>query len=330
MLEAGIAERRTQVVNWDPVDQTVLANEQVIDGRGWRSGALVEKREIPGYYLKITQYADELLDCVADRPAGLARARQADAGELDRQERGRALRLPARHPRRRRRADRRRPAVGLHDARRHDHGRDLLRRRARASARAARGRARTRRSPPSSSRARPAARPRPSWRRRRRSGIDTGLVVEHPLSHEQIPLWVGNYVLMSYGDGAVMGVPAHDERDFAFAKQYGIDMLQVVHVDGEAVLATTHWQDWYADTHAQRHDQLRQLQRPVATRSRSTRSPPRSSTAASAASRPPGACATGASAASATGARRSRSSIARPAASCRCPRRTCRSCCPKT
>ena len=104
MLEAGIAERRTQIVNWDPVDQTVLANEQVIEGRGWRSGALVEKREIPGYYLKITQYADELLELRADRPAGLAGARQADAGELDRQERGRALRLPARHPRRRRRA----------------------------------------------------------------------------------------------------------------------------------------------------------------------------------------------------------------------------------
>ncbi len=66
MLEAGIAERRTQVVNWDPVDQTVLANEQVIDGRGWRSGALVEKREIPMYYLKITDYAEELLAAVAD------------------------------------------------------------------------------------------------------------------------------------------------------------------------------------------------------------------------------------------------------------------------
>ena len=70
MLEAGIAERRTQVVNWDPVDQTVLANEQVIDGRGWRSGAPVEKREIPGYYLKITQYAEELLEHVQDRLPG--------------------------------------------------------------------------------------------------------------------------------------------------------------------------------------------------------------------------------------------------------------------
>ena len=103
MLEKGIAYRKTQIVNWDPVDQTVLANEQVIDGRGWRSGAPVEKREIPGYYFAITQYADELLPTSPIRvprlPARLARARAPDAGELDRQERGRALRLPARHPR---------------------------------------------------------------------------------------------------------------------------------------------------------------------------------------------------------------------------------------
>ena len=97
MLEKGIAYKKTGVVNWDPVDQTVLANEQVIDGRGWRSGAPVEKREIPMYYLRITDYADELLDDL-ERDARLARARAADAGELDRQERGRALRLPARHP----------------------------------------------------------------------------------------------------------------------------------------------------------------------------------------------------------------------------------------
>src|SRR5262249_4620937 len=70
MLQAGIAYRRTQVVNWDPVDQTVLANEQVVDGRGWRSGAIVEKREIPGYYLAITRYAEELLDYVKDRLDG--------------------------------------------------------------------------------------------------------------------------------------------------------------------------------------------------------------------------------------------------------------------
>ncbi len=95
MLEKGIAYRKTQVVNWDPVDQTVLANEQVIDGKGWRTGAPVEKREIPGYYLKITDYADELLDHVQHKLPGWPERVQADAGELDRQERGRALRLHA-------------------------------------------------------------------------------------------------------------------------------------------------------------------------------------------------------------------------------------------
>jgi leucyl-tRNA synthetase len=79
-----------------------------------------------------------------------------------------------------------------------------------------------------------------------KKGIATGLVVEHPLTHEPIPVWIGNYVLMGYGDGAVMGVPAHDERDFAFAKKYDLDILQVIHVDGEPHFTYDHWQDWYA------------------------------------------------------------------------------------
>ena len=95
MLETGIAYRKTGVVNWDPVDQTVLANEQVIDGRGWRTGALVEKREIPMYYLAITKYAEELLGDLEKLP-GLARAREDDAGQLDRQVRGLRDLLPVR------------------------------------------------------------------------------------------------------------------------------------------------------------------------------------------------------------------------------------------
>ena len=91
MLEKGIAYKKTGTVNWDPVDQTVLANEQVIDGRGWRSGALVEKREIPMYYLRITDYADELL--ARPRRPRLARAREGHAAELDRQELRREFRL---------------------------------------------------------------------------------------------------------------------------------------------------------------------------------------------------------------------------------------------
>ena len=92
LLEKGLAYKKTGVVNWDPVDQTVLANEQVIDGRGWRTGAPVEKREIPMYYLRITEYADELLDAL-DGLDGWPEQVQADAGELDRQERGVRLRF---------------------------------------------------------------------------------------------------------------------------------------------------------------------------------------------------------------------------------------------
>ena len=128
MLEKGLAYKNTGVVNWDPVDQTVLANEQVIDGRGWRTGALVEKREIPMYYLRITAVRGGAARRPREAPR-LARAREADAGELDRAQRGRELRLPLRD---RRRAE---AASRLHDARRHDHGRDLLRHRRRASAR---------------------------------------------------------------------------------------------------------------------------------------------------------------------------------------------------
>jgi leucyl-tRNA synthetase len=213
MLEKGIAYRKTQVVNWDPVDQTVLANEQVIDGKGWRTGATVEKREIPGYYLKITDYASRAARQRAAGPAGLAGARQADAGELDRQERGRALRLQ-------------------HDIR--DAQGQLI------------GDGRmyvfTTRADtikgvtfcavaPEHPLAAHAAQSNPALAAfieeckrggtteaelavREKEGMPTGLTVTHPLTGQQIEVWVGNYVLMGYGDGAVMGVPGHDERDF--------------------------------------------------------------------------------------------------------------------
>ncbi|HEV7575312.1 MAG TPA: leucine--tRNA ligase [Caldimonas sp.] len=246
MLEGGIAERRTQVVNWDPVDQTVLANEQVIEGRGWRSGALVEKREIPGYYLKITKYADELLECVqAGLPGWPERVKLMQEHWLGRSE---GVRFAFLHDVR----DDRGALIGagrlhvfttradtimgvtfcavapehplaLHAAARNPAVAAFL----------------------ESCKAGGTTEAELAVQAKR--GIDTGLFVEHPLSREKIPLWVGNYVLIHYGDGAVMGVPAHDERDFAFAKQYGIDMLQVIHVDGEE-FSYDEWQDWYADT----------------------------------------------------------------------------------
>jgi leucyl-tRNA synthetase len=246
MLEMGIAERRTQVVNWDPVDQTVLANEQVIDGRGWRSGALVEKREIPGYYLKITRYAEELLECVqTGLPGWPERVKTMQENWIGRSE---GVRFAFPHTIRgadgkligggrlyvfTTRADTIMGVTFCAVAPEHP-----LALHAAAS------------NPKLAAfleDCKSGGTTEAELATQQKKGMDTGLVVEHPLSHEPIPLWVGNYVLIGYGDGAVMGVPAHDERDFEFAKHYGIDLLQVIHVDGEH-FTYDHWQDWYADT----------------------------------------------------------------------------------
>jgi len=246
MLEAGIAERRTQTVNWDPVDQTVLANEQVVEGRGWRSGALVEKREIPGYYLKITQYAEELLDCArSGLPGWPERVKTMQENWI-----GKSVGVRFAFPHRIRdaageligggrmyvfttRADTIMGVTFCAVAPEHPLALHAAAARPEVAAFLAACKA--------------VGTTEAELATQQKKGIFTGLFVEHPLSHEPIPLWVGNYVLMAYGDGAVMGVPAHDERDFAFAKQYGIDLLQVVHVDGET-FTYDHWQDWYADT----------------------------------------------------------------------------------
>ena len=246
MLAAGIVERRTQIVNWDPVDQTVLANEQVIEGRGWRSGALVEKREIPGYYLKITRYAEELLECVqTGLPGWPERVKVMQVHWLGRSE---GVRFAFPHQIR----DASGELIGAGRLYVFTTRADTIMGVTFCAV------------APEHPLAVHAAASNPAvaaflescntggtteaeLATQAKRGIDTGLVVEHPLSHEQIPLWVGNYVLIGYGDGAVMGVPAHDERDFAFAKQYGIDMLQVIHVDGEE-FSYDEWQPWYADT----------------------------------------------------------------------------------
>lgn len=250
MLEKGIAERRTQVVNWDPVDQTVLANEQVIDGRGWRSGALVEKREIPGYYLKITQYAEELLAAVADpadrnylagwpervrlmqenwigKSAGVRFAFPHDIRGADGQpiQGGRLYVFTTRadtimgvtfcavapeHP------------LAAHAAASQPEVAAFIAECAQGGTTEA------------------------ELATQEKKGVPTGLTVTHPLTGAPVPVWVGNYVLMGYGDGAVMGVPAHDERDFAFARKYALPIRQVVAVAGE-VYSTDAWADWYAD-----------------------------------------------------------------------------------
>jgi len=244
MLEKGVAYRKTQVVNWDPIDQTVLANEQVIEGRGWRSGALVEKREIPGYYLNITAYAEQLLTGLDDLgwPERVKTMQQNWIGK------SRGVRFAFDHVIKNSageliqdgklyvfttRADTIMGVTFCAVAAEHPLATE-------------------------------AARTNPALARfveqcktgsvieadlatQEKEGMFTGLYVTHPLNKEPVPLWVGNYVLMSYGDGAVMGVPAHDERDFAFALKYHLPIKQVIALTGESPMFNpTQWDAWYA------------------------------------------------------------------------------------
>ncbi len=244
MLEKGIAYRRTQVVNWDPVDHTVLANEQVIDGRGWRTGALVEKREIPGYYLRITDYAEELLAFLDKMPGWPERVRTMQANWIGKSE---GVRFAFTHDIRgddgkpiqdgrmyvfTTRADTIMGVTFVAVAAEHP----LAVHAARSNPKLAAFIDECRRGSVMEVDLATMA----------KKGLPTGLVVTHPLTGERVDVWVGNYVLMSYGDGAVMGVPAHDERDFAFANNYRLPIRQVVAVVGES-FSTDAWQPWYED-----------------------------------------------------------------------------------
>jgi leucyl-tRNA synthetase len=221
MLEQGVAYQKTQIVNWDPIDQTVLANEQVIDGCGWRTGALVEKREIPGYYLAITKYADELLADLEKLPGWPERVKTMQANWIGKSY-GVDITFPpdtvsgmpqelkvfttradtlmgatyvavaAEHP------------VALHAA---QYNPDLS---------------------AFIEECRQGATIEAELATQEKKGMATGLYVIHPLNGERLPVWVANYVLMSYGEGAVMAVPAHDERDFEFASQYALPIKTVI------------------------------------------------------------------------------------------------------
>ena len=250
MLEKGIAYRKTQVVNWDPVDQTVLANEQVIDGRGWRTGALVEKREIPGYYLNITAYAGELLDHVQMGNPKATLSGWPDKVRLMQENwigKSEGVRLAFPHQI----TDASGALIGEGKLWVFTTRADTLMGVSFCAV------------APEHPLATLAAAGQPELAAfieeckqggtteaelalKEKVGRPTGLSVSHPLTGESVPVWVGNYVLMGYGDGAVMGVPAHDERDFAFANKYGLPIPQVIAVEGER-FDTTNWQDWYAD-----------------------------------------------------------------------------------
>ncbi len=218
MLEKGIAYKKTQTVNWDPVDQTVLANEQVIEGRGWRTGALVEKREIPGYYLGITQYAEQLLADLDKLPGWPERVKTMQANWIGKST---GVRFAFTHDIRdtageliadgklwvfTTRAD---TIMGVtFCAVAAEHPLAML---------AAHGNAEL---AAFIDKCKQGSVMEADMATMEKEGMDTGLKVTHPLTGEQVSVWVGNYVLMSYGEGAVMAVPAHDERDFEFAKKY--------------------------------------------------------------------------------------------------------------
>ena len=244
MLEKGIAYKKTQVVNWDPIDQTVLANEQVIDGRGWRSGAIVEKREIPGYYFGITQFAEELLSSIDQLDGWPDQVRTMQRNWIGKSE---GVRFAFSHEIKDEtgalvqdgkmyvfttRPDTIMGVTFCAVAAEHPIATVAAKNNAKLAAFIEECKA--------------GGTTEAEMATKEKEGLPTGLFVTHPLTGEQVEVWVGNYVLMSYGDGAVMGVPAHDERDFAFAKKYGITIKQVVAVEGES-FTTDAWAEWYGD-----------------------------------------------------------------------------------
>jgi len=218
LFKQGLVYRRNSVVNWDPIDQTVLANEQVIDGRGWRSGAIVEKREIPQWFLKITAYADELLNELDRLPGWPDMVKTMQRNWIGRSEgleihfgiAGESeplsvfttrpdtllgvtfVSVAAEHPLALKAAANNPELAAFIDECRHG-----------GTAEA-------------------------DLETQEKKGVFTGLYATHPITGDDVPIWAANFVLMGYGTGAVMAVPGHDQRDWEFAKKYGLPIAMVV------------------------------------------------------------------------------------------------------
>jgi leucyl-tRNA synthetase len=219
LFEKGVVYKKTAVVNWDPVDNTVLANEQVIDGRGWRSGALVERREIPQWFLKITDYADELLNDIDTLEGWPEQVRTMQRNWIGRSEgiemlfgltgREDTLSIYTTRP------DTLMGVTYVAVAPEHP----LAAEAAVTNEALAAFIEDCRQSGVSEA----------ALATQEKKGFDTGLTAIHPISGEQVPIWAANFVLMEYGSGAVMSVPAHDQRDYEFARQNGIAIRQVIY-----------------------------------------------------------------------------------------------------
>ena len=222
LFEKGLVYKKEAEVNWDPVDKTVLANEQVVDGKGWRSGAVVERRNIPQWFIKITDFAQELLDDLEKLDGWPEKVKTMQSNWIGRSE-GVELDFEVATP-----AHDKLKILSVYTTRPDT----LLGVTYMAVA-------------PQHPLATLAAVTNPELAKfvetqknvklaeaemavMEKLGMDTGLTAIHPISQEQVPIFVANFVLMTYGSGAVMAVPAHDQRDWEFAKKYGLNIKQVV------------------------------------------------------------------------------------------------------
>ena len=243
LFEKGLIYRKNGTVNWDPVDQTVLANEQVIDGRGWRSGALVEKREIPMYYFRITDYAEELLRDLDTLDGWPERVKTMQRNWIGKS-RGMTVRFALREDSRdgltpeqhsvqvfTTRPDTLFGATYLAVAAEHPLATAAAANNPALAAFIAECKA--------------GSVAEADVATMEKKGMPTGRYVTNPVNGEALEVWVANYVLWGYGDGAVMAVPAHDERDFEFAHKYSLPIRQVVARDGESY-DSAQWHEWYA------------------------------------------------------------------------------------
>ena len=218
LMKKGLAYRKNSVVNWDPVDQTVLANEQVIDGRGWRSGAVVEKREIPQWFLKITDYAQELLDGLDALPGWPDSVKTMQRNWIGRSE-GLEFSFDVEDSQDKLAVFTTRPdtlmgVTFISIAAEHP----LAQKAAHSDPDLAAFIAELRKGGVSEAELETQA----------KRGMDTGLRAVHPVTGEKLPIFVANFVLMGYGTGAVMAVPGHDQRDWEFAQAYQLPIKMVI------------------------------------------------------------------------------------------------------
>ncbi|KAA1189976.1 leucine--tRNA ligase [Pseudohalioglobus sediminis] len=236
LFDKGLAYKKKAEVNWCETDQTVLANEQVVDGCCWRCDNPVERREIDQWFIKITDYADQLLNDLdgLDQWPEQVRTMQrnwigrSEGVELDFDCDGQPLRVYTTRP------DTLMGATYLALAPQHPLAQAAAQNNAELAAFIE-----------AQSHIKVAEADMATMEK---LGMDTGLTATHPLTGEHVPVWVANFVLMGYGSGAVMSVPAHDERDHAFATKYGLPIVQVVDKTGDDYTYSNHtWQDWYAD-----------------------------------------------------------------------------------